>query len=306
MTYALFLQQIIGVLNLSLPLILLYQISPDFLFSYYGIILCSLAVGVYVAGITYIKSQNQMRSWTFVPSPDQTTIFHKIIALCGIDPAKVSLRYAYADDGIALTLFHTIVIDPMLWKEIDDVEFHKTREIIEKHVLPAVDQNKKQLHAQINAILTPSVQEFIFKHELGHIARHSSIRRIILLGCIATIATSAALLAAGKTITYMGGWKAFGVGFFVGWCVDLLLSYASNVFFKAAEEKKADLFACNFSSPEQIEAAADFFERYEDYAQEYRKTLGRLYVFIPAIILTGYVDGKSRAHYLRAIAQERV
>lgn len=298
-------QQMVGVFNLSMPLFLVYQVSPDFLLSYPGIILCSLAIGAYVAYLTYFRSKNEMQSWKFIPSPDQTTIFNKTIIACGLDPAKIALRYAYAGDGVAVTLFNTIVIDPMLWKDIDDPEFYKTREIIEKHVLPVVDEHKKRLHAQIDTILTPSVQEFIFKHELGHVVRQFSTRRIIMLGCMAALATGAALWAVWSTIGALGGLRAFLVGFIVGTCVDLLLSYASNVFFKAQEEKKADLFACHFSSREEIEKAADFFEQYEGYAQEYRNALGGMHTMIPSIILSGYIDGKSRARYLRDIAQEK-
>jgi hypothetical protein len=299
------LQQISGVVNLSIPLILIYHFSPDFLLSYLGIILCSLAIGAYVASVAYFKSKNEMKSLTFAPSPDQTALFNKSIIACGLDPKTVDLRYAYAGDGIAITLFNTIVIDPMLWKDIDDPEFYKTREIIEKHVLPAVDEHKKKLHAQIDTILTSGVQEFVFKHELGHIVRQFSIRRIVMLGCIAALATSAALWAIWRTIAALGGFKAFFVGFIVGTCTDLLLSYASNVFFKAQEEKKADLFACTFSSREQIEKAADFFEQYEGYAQKYRDALSGIHTMVPSMILSGYIDGKSRARYLRDIAQDK-
>lgn len=245
-----------------------------------------------------------MLSWKFIPSPAQTALFNKTIVSCGLDPEKVALRYAYADDGIAITLFNTIVIDPMLWKDVDDPEFYKTREIIEKFVLPSVDEDKKRLHANIDTILTPTVQEFIFKHELGHIVRQFSIRRIILVGIIAFVSTSVALLTVRAAI-HLGGFTAFCIGFLVGTCVDLILSYASNVFFKAQEEKRADFFACSFSSREQIEHAADFFEQYEHFAQMYRETLGGIHILIPTILLSGYINGKSRSQYLKANAHAK-
>lgn len=303
MMYGLIVQQIIGISNLSLPLIVVYYFAPNFLLSYTGILVCSLTTGMYVAFLAYLRSQNEMKSLTFKPSDAQAALFHETIKACRMDPEKIALRYAYADDGIAITLFNTIVIDPMHWKGIEDEEFHKTRDIIEKHVLPNVDEQKKRLHTKISAILTPAVQEFIFKHELGHVARNFSIRRITMVGSIATLSTSAALWAVWRTIEVVGGLNAFIVGFIVGFCVDLILSYCSNVLFKAQEEKKADLFACRFSSRGEIEAAADFFEQYEDCAQEYRNLLGGMHTMIPGIILTGYIDGASRALYLRAIAK---
>lgn len=299
------LQQLIGFINLSLPLILLYAFLPNFVLSFWGIMLCSLAIGLYVAYITHIITKNQVRSLQFIPSQNYRQMFHQEIAHCGLEPNDVALRYAYTDDGVAMTLFNTIAIDPMFWKEIDDPEFFKARSVIEQHILPHVPENKKILHAHINAILTPLAQKFIFKHELGHIVYNYSNKRVIVAGMLGALATALGLCVVYTTIAAWGGLISLMLGILTSALVDLLATYVTNIFFKAREEKKADIFACTFSSKEEILAAADFFEQYEKYAAEYRTSIGGLTAWMPTIILSGYIDGISRAHYLRNIAHSK-
>lgn len=299
------LQQLIGMINISLPLILLYVLFPNFVLSFWGILCCSLGVGLYVAYITHIITKNQARSLLFIPSEEYTQIFNQEIVHCGLEPKDVALRYSYTDDGVAMTLFNTIAIDPMFWKEIDDPELLKTRRVIEQFILPHVPENKKTLHAHINAILTPLAQRFIFKHELGHIFYNYSHKRVLVTGILSTLAAAAGMYTVQSTITTWGGLVSLVLGIAVGGLLDMLTTYANNIFFKVREEKKADIFACKFSSKEEILAAADFFEQYEHHAQEYRKSIGGLTAWMPTIILSGYIDGVSRAHYLKNIAHSK-
>lgn len=149
MTGSIIRQQLIGMINLSLPLIVLYALLPNFVLSFWGILVCSLAIGLYIAYITYRTTRNQANGLQFIPSEKYMQMFHHEIMQCGLQPKDVVLRYAYTDDGIAMTLFNTIAIDPMFWKEItDDPEFLKTRDIIEKHILPTVPENKKNIACQ--------------------------------------------------------------------------------------------------------------------------------------------------------------
>ena len=87
--------------------------------------------------------------------------------------------------------------------------------------------------------------------------------------------------------------------------IDLLFAYATNFFFKSYEEKRADIFATRFSSKEEIKAAADFFEHYERAAQKYRETIDSILFKLPTTIVSGYIDGINRAHYLREYAQSK-
>ncbi len=294
------LQQIIGISKLSLPLVILYLQFSHRLFSFLGIALCSLGIGTYIAYVTYKSTKNMADVLKHVPSDQHMQMFHGEIIQCGLQPKDVCLRYAYADDGIAVTMFNTVAIDPMLWKNItDDPEFIKAKGIIENHVIPGIPEAKKVLHAKINKALSPNAQKFIFRHELGHVFYNYSNKRILLTGVFGAITVCAGLLSAYAVINILGGVGALLLGIFVGSSTDLLLTYSSNIFFKAREEKKADMFAIRYSAKEEIEAAADFFEQYEKYAQEYRNNTSGLIASMPTMLLTGYTDGITRANYLK-------
>ena len=94
------------------------------------------------------------------------------------------------------------------------------------------------------------------------------------------------------------GFLAAFAGMFVGGVMDMMQTYAINYFFKLKEEREADLFAIHFSTSEEIEAAATFFEKH----QEILNTHGEksfLTSYLPSTVLTGYPDGKQRAAWLR-------
>lgn len=294
------LQEIISVSRLSVPLAILYLLFPNRLFSFLGIALCALAMGTYVAYATYKTTKNMADGLKHVPSDQHMQSFHHEITQCGLQPEDVCLRYAYADDGIAITMLNTVAIDPMLWKGItDDPEFTKAKGIIETHLIPGIPETKKVLHAKLNETLSPNAQKFIFRHELGHVFHNYSKKRVLLTGVIGGITTLAGLLSASAAITPLGGIGAVLIGILVGSATDLSLTYSSNLFFKAREEKKADMFAMRYSSKEEIYAAADFFEQYEQCAQEYRKNTGGLMNSMPTTLLTGHPDGITRSNYLR-------
>ena len=293
-------QQLIGVINISIPLIALYFLFPQYLMSFWAIMLCSVIVGVYLANVIYRSTRQLAAGLKFIPSDPYLKFFNKEIEHCGLHAEEVFVRYAYADDGIAVTLLNTIAIDPMQWKgNEDDPEFVKAKSVIETHILPGVSENKKTLHTAIKKIISPDAQTFIFRHELGHIFFKYSLNRVIVVGVIGFIATCVGLMSTRVAMDSLGGFKALVLGMLVGTAVDLLLSYLSNIFFKSREEKKADMFAAQMSSKQEIEAAADFFERYEQYAQEYRKSEGGLIAFMPTILLSGHIGGVGRARYLR-------
>ncbi len=294
------LQQIIGISRLSVPFIILYSLFPRHVFSLLGIGLCALVMGTYLTYTTHKATKNLADGLKHVPSEQHMERFHREITQCGLQPKDICVRYAYADDGIAVTMLNTVAIDPMLWKGItDDPEFINAKNIIETHVIPTVPENKKTLHAKINETLSPQAQKFIFRHELGHVFHNYSNKRVLLTGVIGAVTACTGLLSAYAAITTLGGIGALLIGILVGSATDLVLSYSSNLFFKAREEKKADVFAVQYSSKEEINAAADFFEQYEQYAQEYRNSTAGLMNSMPSTLLTGYTDGVTRANYLR-------
>ena len=216
------------------------------------------------------------------------------------------VRYAYTDDAVAMTLFNVIAVDQMLWSTIeDDPEALKAREVVEKYVLPNVPENKKEMHRVIKNNLTPNVQKFIFRHELAHVFYNYSYRRVLITSIIGAAATGIALTVAFNVKPILGGFVTILISICTGAIADILFSYATNFFFKSYEEKRADIFATRFSSKEEIEEAANFFEQYEQAARKYRAMLGSIMFKLPTTILNGYIDGICRAQYLRKIARLR-
>ena len=295
-------RQLIGIWRLSLPLIALYFLFPAFLFSFSGIVLCSLAIGLYVAYLTLNSTRNMSAGLKFSPTGVYKDMFTEDAILCGFRPIDVRLRYAYADDGIGMCMFNTIVVDPMVWLGVDDdPQVIEVKKIIVTQVLPSVQENKKIMHAKIKEIISPEALRFIFRHELGHVFYNYSYKNILLKLIIGAITAATGLTSAMFILKLFNPLAGLLFGIVVAAFVDLFITYLSNWFFKLYQEKKADVFAAKFSSNEEIEAAALFFEQYGEIAREYRDTLGGINLVLPTVILIGYLDGSDRARFLRSL-----
>lgn len=300
------LRQIIGTLNLACPFILLYKFAPDFAFTVPGICFYSLLVGVYLIYVNYNSAKKQLASLLYRPTQNYQEEFNSEIARCGINPQGISIRYAYTGDSIAMTIFNGVILDPFVWKNLEDPERVKASEIVEKYIIPTLPQDKKALLAMIQNEVTPDAQKFIFRHELAHAFYNYSHKRILLTGTIGIFVTCLALIFARQIIPVLGGLYTFISCLVLSCILDLILGFLIvNFFFKTKVEYNADIFATKFSTQTEIEAAADYFEKYEETAQIYRNHTNRLLKFIPTTILIGYIDGISRAKYLRKIAKNK-
>jgi hypothetical protein len=91
---------------------------------------------------------------------------------------------------------------------------------------------------------------------------------------------------------------------FVGNTSDLLLTFISNAVWKLREEKKADQFAAQYSTIEDIEAAALFFEQHQEILDTYRQPRNFI-SYIPSFIRTGHPNGKSRSKYLLKLVSQK-
>lgn len=299
-----FRKQIEGVINLSFPIIILYNISPLFLLTIPGQIFCSFAVGAYLYFMHYKQLQNLQNSLQFSPSGDHQEFFNNIMETCQVDPDSVILKYAYIPEGIALTAGKTIVIDPILWHGVsDDVQAGKVEEIFKVHIEPGLtDAQKAQIEA-IHQLLTPESQRFIFKHELAHVVRNFSCIKLLVVFIVAFLATYSGILAAVIALQ-VHGLLAILVGMFVGGCMDLFLTYGSNVVWKLQEEKAADYFAAQYSSDEDIQAAALFFENYQHVIDRYKES-GNFIANLPQAVLSGHQHGSARSVYLRGLMSQK-
>lgn len=297
-------QQTIGIINLSIPFIILYQIYPSILLTVSGQILCSLLIGIYVTYLHYRIAKVQVDNLKYIPTLCKPEL-EKIIADCFIIPNSVNLRYGYSNEMIALTIFNTISIDPILCQKFNqDTEAIKAIDIINHNIISTMSEKQKEKIEKIKTILTPEAQTFIFKHELGHVSSNYSYKRLVSIGIITIIS---AYIGIKTTFYFLKSFKFFAIilGMITSGITDLLLNSSFNFLFKSREEKNADFFAAKFSSSEEIKAAATFFELHQQIVNSDRINSG-LMGKLPNVILTGHFDGKTRARYLRTLAENKL
>jgi len=300
-----FFNQIIGTIVLSIPLVFGYQISPNHLFRAHGIALSAFSIGAYVAYTSYTQSRSLETTLKYAPTGDFKQRFEEEVRKCGMDPKSINLRYSYLNDTIASSAFNTLCIDPLVWQGVqEDGDAQQVQDIIERHVLPSVPEESKKLHNHIRTTLSSDAQNFIFRHELGHTYQEYSKKHILSLFGIAVAATMCGVLTSSALIASYGGFIATLTGMIVGGVIDTGLGYVNNALFKVYQERSADNFAAQFSSAQEIRAAADFFEKYETVADEIRKINGLL-AYLPVSAVSGHPEGAYRAAYLRAAADKK-
>lgn len=292
-------QQIIGVINLSIPLLVLVYFYPTLVFTFPGVLTCSLVMGIYIGFLNYRATKNHANHLQFIPSGQSQYLLEQWITDVGMNPATIQLRYGYCQEGVALAIFNTVVIDPVICNLFDqDPEAMKAKQAIELYVIPTLPQERKNKIARMKEIISPDAQHFIFIHELGHVFYSYSIKKIILNGFIGMFATYCGISVGVIVFTFWGGLPGTICGMVTGGLVDLIVSYLSNIFFKVREEKNADFFAAQRSSPEVINAAAHFFEQHQAIMDS-EKERGDILAQLPSTLMTGHPNGKTRAKYLR-------
>lgn len=288
--------QTLGIINLSIPLIVLASAYPPALTSIVGILICSCLMGIYVFFLNYRSTQATATALAYIPAGAFKEICERTLSSAGIDPAKLRIRYGYSQEGIALAIFNTLVIDPLIWN-VADTEAQAVIDILKVHVpLSALQKTRIE---KIRDCFTIGAQKFVLLHEVGHIMQQYTIKRLILIGCISTLATAAGIL----TFLSIGSYLGVICGMVVAGILDLFLSFASNPLFKAREEVNADFFAARVCSDEELEEAAEFFETYETIRTTHPDPgfLGK----VPSLILTGHLEGKKRAAFIRNLSDKQ-
>jgi hypothetical protein len=297
-------QQILGVINLSLPLILLYYVYPALLFCFSGQVFCAVLLAGYVYYLNRKSAKNLVASLRYVPTQQHKEYLEALLASCGYDSKRVSLNYAYTNEQIAMAVYSTIIVDPIVWSITDeDPSALQVKDIFDKYIEPGLTQNAKMRINGMRQILSPAAQRFIFRHELGHVAYNFSYKKLCVLFFTSFCAAYAGIISAIWTL-HLGGILALLIGMIVGGISDIVLTYASNVFFKLREEKRADIFAAQHSSAEEIEAAAQFFEQHQNLVDTYKEP-NSLLAYLPSSVLTGHPDGINRASYLRDLVNKK-
>lgn len=291
-------QQIIGVVNLSLPLIVLFQFYPHIFFMWQGQLLLACVWAVYITYLNKKQADALAASLLYVPTQDYKQSLESIIESCGMNADSVALRYGYTHEQLAMTINNTLVIDPVFWHGYEnDAPAQAVVNIFNTHIAPTLQPLAQKRHELLKQALTPGVQRFIFKHELGHINNRYSTKKLAVIGITGFIATYVAITAA-LAVLPINGLRAIFVSMTLGGTTGLLCTYLSNVLFKLSQEKGADLFAVKNSNAQDIEEAALFFEKHQTILDMHKEQI--IFAQIPSIVLTGHMNGFARAAYLRS------
>lgn len=294
-----FKQQAIGVINIGCIIAVFYFVSPFLFATLWCRLAISLFIGLYLYFIHKRASANLVAGLLFTPTGEQKDHFEELIRTCDMKPENLKLRYSYTDTGMAMAIHDAVCIDPMVWNGLEsDPQAHKAVEVLEQHVMPAMPLYAKERIRKFKHLLTPAVQDFIFKHELGHIAYNYSAKKLLLAGVIGAVATFVGISVA--VANSLLGYGAFVLGLLVGGLADVVLSYVSNLVFKLKEEKAADKFAVDYSSRNDIQAAAHFFQAHQAVVDTHREEDNILHM-LPSALISGHQNGKNRARYLRGL-----
>ncbi len=291
-----FRQQLSGIINLSLPVLIVYGIYPAFLGTLLGQVICSAVLGLYLFMLSYKSLMKLTSTLQFSPTGIYKDEFEALIRSCDVDPARIIVKYAYTNESIAMTVDHTVIIDPIVWHgTVEDPAAMKVGEIFKVHIEPNLTQFQKDRLTAIYKLLTPGAQRFIFKHEIGHVIRYFSYKKLALIFMIGFVAVLSGIWAAIFALQFHG-LIAIITGMAAGGLVDLFLTFLSNVLFKLPEEKAADRFAVRYSNEDDIRAAAKFFDEHQKFLDAH-KPLDPTTSKIPSV-LQGYQHGTIRSAYL--------
>lgn len=299
-----FLQQIAGVINLSLPLIILYNIQSSFLTTFWAQIFCSFSVGAYVYYCAYKQLHNLENSLQYSPTGECKELFDAMIKDCGIDPENIILKYAYTQGTMAMTAGKTVIIDPVVWHGLEnDAQAMQVKNIFHEHIEKNISIFAKERIWGIHQLLTDRVERFIFKHELAHVIFNFSIKKLLILFFSSSLAAYCGIVTAVSVLQVHSLFAIFS-GMFIGGIIDFIFTLVSNIIWKLQVEKQADGYAVRFSSKEDVQAAALFFEEHQALLDKFKDPKDYLGMF-PSEITSGHQHGKLRSAYLLTLLDQK-
>lgn len=289
--------QIIGTINLAIPIIFLYNFFPILFTSYLGIFAMACGIGAWVYHLHRKQLNNMITSLQYQPQ-ELAQYFNELIKECNIDPKTLQIRYAFTQESIAMTAKNTIIVDPVVWHELEqDNQAKKVADVYQDHVQKTLAADQKARIEQIKMALSVPVQRFIFKHELGHAFYNYSEKKLIGLALEAGIAAFVGILLALLMLPIIGGFGAIVAGIGISCMIDLALAWVLN-YWKAGHELQADAFAARYSNAEDIAAAAQFYLQH-DQIIPYKQLLPREFG-------AGYPSGKKRADRLMTFLDKKI
>jgi hypothetical protein len=300
-----FKQSFIGFINISLPVILFFYIFPALLFNPGAYLIVSICMGVYIWYLNYAQHIALQKALFYAACGKHKEMFDFYIKSCNLDPSKIILKYAYTAQQVAMAIGNTVVMDPTTCSICaDDVNAVPVINVFQQLYEPTLNELGKKRQAWQSQNLTPEIQSFIFKHELGHVVDQYSYKKLWVVFLIGTLAVYGAINSAKMAVPVVGLLGAVFVGLVVGPCIDVFLTLFLNLVFKVAAEKRADAFAVKYSSSEEIIQAADFFAQEQEIIETYKDSNDWL-LKLPTEVYSGHPNGRNRKKYLLQLAKNK-
>lgn len=88
-------QQLIGIFNLSIPVIVICALYPQILENNLSIFAISCLVGIYVYYLGNRAAKQQVAVLSFIPSGSYKEELDAMIKKCALDPNTINMRYAF-------------------------------------------------------------------------------------------------------------------------------------------------------------------------------------------------------------------
>lgn len=298
------LAQLQGVLSITFLVTVFFSFFPTLFFEWYGAFAGALIGGLYILFLNYKQYANLKKTLMYVPTGKHLEFFQTLVRACGLQLDDVSFRYAYTAGQIVMTVGNLVIIDPTLCSLADgDSVADTVNGILAQHVEPNLSEHIKKRFAEHKKLLTPTVQEFLIKHEIGHVADNYSIKSLLVHFVQGAFTVYIGIVAVQSMMGY-GLPIALPIGMVAGFITDILSTFVMNMVFRYCSEKKADNFAALHSSVNQINTAANFFVEHQKIADQYND-FGFIMKHLPTVVVSGYPAGSLRAAYLRALADQK-
>ena len=297
----LLIQEMNGIVHMAMPILIIAYVIPSAIANPYSSLIIAMIIAAWRVFLIYQQAKNEAVILKFEPTGEIRAELEELVRSCGMNPAAINLRYRFVNDMVAVTTFNLIGIDHMVWYGLEnDPQAMEAQEIIQRIMAFSLTPEQIENLTKIKQFLSPAAQRFIFRHELGHVYYQYTYKKLISVGLIITLFAYAGIRL-GYSLYPTLGVFAILVAIVAAGVLDIALSYVSNYFFKTWAEKYADEFAARYSNAEEILAAADFFERYQEIIDTARKPWG-IVAKLPNSLLAGYPETPVRVAYLRGIA----
>ena len=266
----------------------------------------SVAIGAISYGLNNLFTKNFetlcKNVHVFAPSKEHKAWFDQELCRMGVDPEKIAIRYIFTGGMLASTYEGIIVIDPLTWNTDDIIcKNARTFYVSALHGSGKWNQQIDAFFEKIRQVSTPESQRFIFRHEVGHLVA-GDVKKRIIAGSLLAISNCYLSMSFAHYVTDSPV-KRNMITIASILSTSLLFNALYNNIFIALQENNADIFAAQYSTKEEILAAADFFEAHGKALDELQHAQGTWFSSKRfGKLVSGHMRGEERAQFLRKFA----